>query len=219
MIKMAQTIIKGKIRARIIELRFAISGKLANISKKKGDYLKKGELVAVLDKKILQTELDRQLADYEKVRAEFEIYNLKEGEPQNDIDKYFKAIKQAQLNVSVKEVELSKAKLDQTDLFSPVDGIILDDSDLVPGIYITPSSNPIKVLDKSSYYFEAEILQENVLNFLETKQCNVNIFGLGKAISGSSKPIISSIDGKFYLQIPLQDSPELFLGLEGQITT
>lgn len=215
---MAENIFKGKVRAKIIDLRFAVSGKLAVLTKKRGDSVKKGELVASLDKKILQTELDRQLNDYEKKRSEFEIYNLKEGEPQNDIDKYFKAIKQAELNVSVKEVELAKAKLDQADLFSPVEGIILDDSDLVPGIYLTPSSNPIKVLDKSSYYFEAEISQEDALNFLETKQCNINIFGIGKTFLGNSKPIISSIDGRFKVEIPIAEFPGLLLGLEGELT-
>jgi hypothetical protein len=51
-------------------------------------------------------ELDRQLADYEKARAEFELHILKAGkEPGNDEDKYQRQIKQAQLNAAVKEVE------------------------------------------------------------------------------------------------------------------
>ena len=114
----------GKINGKIIELRFALAGKLSGLYKKRGDIVKKGELVAGLDKKQLQTELDKQLGDFEKVRAEFEIFNLQKGEPDNDIEKYLKAEKQAQLNISVKEVELAKAKLDQTDLFSPVEGFL-----------------------------------------------------------------------------------------------
>ncbi len=63
----------GKVNARIIELRFALSGKLTFLAKKRGDSVKKGDLIGSLDKKLLQTELDRELKNYEKVRADFEI--------------------------------------------------------------------------------------------------------------------------------------------------
>jgi len=108
---------KGAIKARIVSARFATSGKIASIKKHTGDSVKKGEILASLDTKILQTGLDRQLADYEKVRADFEIFSQKYPDPTEAIDKYLKTEKQASLNASVKDVELAKWLLDQTTLF------------------------------------------------------------------------------------------------------
>lgn len=209
-------VFKGKIKARIIELRFANSGKLTNLYKKRGDSVKKGDLVASLDKKLLQAELDKQLGDFEKVRAEFEIFNLEKGEPKDDITKYLKSAKQATLNISVKEVELAKAKLDQADLFSPVEGIIIDDSDLVAGIYLTPSSNPIKVLETNSYFFEVEIDQKDLSPFLISKPMNIMFEGIDKMYQGNTKPIIPSADGKLKVEITFQDVSGLIFGLEGK---
>lgn len=207
---------KGKVEARIIDLRFALSGKLAVLIKRRGDLVKKGELVASLDKKLLQAELDKQLKDYEKVRAEFEIFNLEKGEPMDDIAKYLKSGKQAQLDISVKEVELAKARLDQADLFSPLEGIIIDDSDLVTGIYLTPSSNPIKVLETSSYYFEFGIEQESLAHFLNEVPMTVKIIGIEKTYLGKSKAIIPSPDGKLKVEVKLDDVSGLIFGLEGE---
>lgn len=204
----------GKINGKIIELRFALSGKLSGLYKKRGEFVKKGGLVAGLDKKQLQAELDKQLGDFEKVRAEFEIFNLQKGEPDNDIEKYLKAEKQAQLNIGVKEVELAKIKLDQTDLFSPVEGIIVDDSNLVAGIYLTPSSNPIKIIETASYFFEFEIDQKDLPLFKEPKELKIEIEGLEKQYSGNSLPIVPRENGKLIIEVKLNDTSGLILGLE-----
>ena len=206
----------GKIKGKVIELRFSSSGKVISVLKQRGDAVTKGCLLAVQDKKQLQAELDKQLADYEKVRAEFEIFNLQKGEPKDDIEKYLKTEKQAELNISVKEVELAKAKLDQADLFCPVNGLVIDDSNLVPGIYITPSSNPIKVLDTSSYYFEFEIEQKRVGNFLIPKTAAIEFAGVEKTFSGITKPIIPSEGGKFMVEVKLDNFEGLFLGMVGK---
>lgn len=213
---MAEKVFKGKVKAKIIELRFATSGKLANLFKKRGETVKKGELLASLDKKMAQIELDRQLGDYEKTRAEFEIFNLQKGEPQDDLTKYLKTSQQAKLNVSVKEVELAKAKIDQLDLFSPVEGIVIDDSNLVPGIYLTPASNPIRILETSSYFFEIEIEQEDLALFSNPRPMTIKILGMEKTYTGKTKPIIPSADSKLRIEIGFEDVSGLLLGLEGE---
>jgi len=209
----------GEINSKIIELRFASSGKVSGVFKKKGDLVKKGEVIASLDRKILQAQLDRQLADFERTRAEFEIFNLQKGEPADDITKYLKVQKQAQLNASVKEVELAKASLDQMDLFSLVEGIIIDDSNLISGLYVTPSSNPIKILDTNSFFFEFEIDQPDLNLFLEPKPVTVRLTGLNREIPGNTRKIIppeKSKAGKFLVEVDLQDKSGLLLGIQGE---
>ena len=205
----------GKVKGKIVEAKFAAAGKVARVSKTTGDNVKQWDLVASLDRKILQTELDKQLADFEKVRADFEIFAGKIGEPKDDVNKYLKTEKQAQLNASVKDVELAKARLDQVDLFSPVAGVILDDSNLTAGTYITPSANSVNILDTSSLYFEIEINQKDISGFTEPKKCKIEIEGVKENIQGETSPIIP--DGKkFLVRIKLTENPKLLIGMKGK---
>lgn len=212
---MTGKIYNGEIKARIIEARFALSGKVATVAKKAGDGVRRGELLAALDRKILQTELDKQLADFEKTRADFEIFNLKQTEIVDDLTKYLKVEKQAQLNVSVKEVELAKARLDQADLFSPVEGIVIDDSNITPGLYVTPSSNPFKILETASLYFEIKIDQEEILAFVNPRHGEVRLPAINKTLAADSRPFFSS-EKDFFVRLDLSDKQGLFLSLKGE---
>lgn len=209
------SLFEGEIKANLIEVRFAGSGKVISVLKKAGDKVKKGELLASLDKKTLQAELDKQLGDFEKVRAEFEIFNLQKGEPKDEITKYLKSGKQAELNISVKEVELAKARLDQTDLFSPIEGIIINNSNLISGIYVSPSSNPIIILDTASYYFEFEIEQKDFLVFSEPKEIKFKLNDIEKEYTGMSS-LVPRENGKLMVKVIPQDQLGLFFGLKAK---
>jgi len=214
---MTGKIFTGEIKARIIEVRFGLSGKVATVAKKAGDSVQKGNLLAALDRKILQTELDKQLADFEKTRADFEIFNLKQSGVLDDLTKYLKVEKQAQLNVSVKEVELAKARLDQADLFSPVEGTVIDESNITPGLYVTPSSNPFKILETASFWFEIKIEPEEILTFVSSRHGEVNLPSINKRVAVDSRPFFSG-EKDFLVRLDLSDKQGLFLGLEGEVS-
>jgi len=207
-------VFKGVVKARVVEARFALSGKIAGVSKRTGDIVKKWNLIASLDRKILQMELDRQLADYDKVRADWDGFCQKYPDPQDD-NKYTKAEKQAALNASVKDVELAKANLDQCDLFSPVDGIIIDDSGITPGTFVTPAGSSVKIVDTSSYYFEVEINQKDIKYLEKPRDATIKIDDTDITLKSQTPPIFS--DGKkFLVQIPITDSQGILLGLNGK---
>ena len=206
----------GIVKARIVSVRFAISGQLAFVKKHTGDIVKKGEMLASLDKKILQTGLDRQLADFEKVRADFEVFSQKYPDPTEAIDKYLKTQKQASLNASVKDVEMAKAVLDQTTLFSPIDGVIIDDGDLVAGINVTPAGSEMKIIDNSSYYFEIEIDQKEVSHFEKPKKCKIEIEGIKGKIEGETLPAFSD-QKKFIVRISIPKQDGIMFGMKGKM--
>lgn len=204
----------GVIKARVIEVKFALAGKIASVNKFVGDRVNKWDLLASLDRKVLQTELDRQLADFEKVRADFEIFNQKNPNPIEAVDKYLKTEKQAALNASVKDVEIAKSKLDMVDLLSPVNGIIIDDGGIVPGLNITPSGNLVKVIDEDSFYFEFKIEEKDVTFFLVSQKAEVEI--MGKKFTGATKTVIH--DGKsFTVRMPLTGHDGLVIGITGSV--
>jgi multidrug resistance efflux pump len=211
---MEENTFKGIVKCRVIEVRFGTSGKVVSVAKKIGDSVKKGEILASLDRKSFQMELDRQLTDYERVRAEFEIFNLEKGEPKDDVARFLKTQKQSQLNASVKDVELAKVKMDMADLFSPIEGLIVDDSNIVAGIYVTPSSNPFKIAE-NKFFLEMEVDQEDVALFMESQKLAVKIAGLDKVIeTTSSLPVLPGSKGRFVVKADLVDSSGLLSGLE-----
>ncbi len=206
----------GVIKAKIIEVRFASSGKVSKVNKFAGDKVSKGELIASLDRKVLQSQLDRQLADYEKTRADFEIFSTKYPNPTEIIDKYLKTEKQATLNASVKEVEIAKAALDECDLFSPVDGTVLDDSSIVPGVYITPAGATFKIIDLNSFYVEFEINQKDFPYFRDSKLGTLRIESVTQDLQIQTGGIYPN-QNKFYVKAPLAGITGLIIGMLGSV--
>lgn len=204
----------GLVVGDIIEVRFASSGKVTHVAKRAGDTVTTGQLLAILDQKILQMELDKQLADYERTRAEFEIFVRKLGEPQTDIAKFQKTQIQAELNASVKAVEIAKYRLDQTGLISPVSGVIINDGLIRPGLNITPASNSYKILDSSSLRFQIQIGPDSLVQFTDPKQVVITVHN--REFPGNSQAPIFT--GKiFVVDIPLVNSG-LSPGLTGIAT-
>jgi len=210
---------RGEVKAKIVEVRFSMSGMVSYISKKTGDIVSKGNVLASLDKKVLQQELDSELLDYEKVRADFEAYGLKTGEPTDDLGKFLKKQKQASLDLSVKSVELAKARLDQVNLFSPVTGVVIDDSDIVAGVYVSPASSPFIILDTSSFYFEFEIDQVDLLKFKEPVNMEISLPGIEEKYLGKTKAILpysGKKPGKFIVVVTLEKMDGLMMGMLGE---
>ncbi len=203
----------GEVKGKFVDVRFGLSGKVSAVKVQNGDVVKKWDLLASLDRKVLQAELDRQLADFEKTRADFEVFNQKNPNPQSDLDKYLKVGKQADLNASVKEVELSKMRLDMCDLVSPVDGVVIDDGGIVSGLFITPSNSPLKIFDVESLYFEFEVEQKDVKEFAEEKEISINFEELGD-YAGKTKKVYA--DGKkFIVKVLMDKKDNLLPGMKG----
>jgi len=136
---------KNEDTQRKIQLRFYQSGTLAWIKVKKGDEVKKGQALAGLDTKLTQINLDISLADYRRARAEFEKIARQYPNPSNEEEKGKKEIAQSKLDSAVKKVEKYKYIQEKLTLVSPVNGKVVDDSDLVAGMNITPSGFPLTV--------------------------------------------------------------------------
>lgn len=210
----------GEMTALFIDVRFAYSGKVVSVRKRPGDAVNKGECLASLDRKLLQIELDKQLAQYEKTRADFEIFTVKNGPgpDSDDLLKYQRQIKQADLNASVKDIETAKSKMDQADIFSPVKGIVITLEGLVPGINITPASNLVTILDLDSLFFALEVPQEELFQFQTSRQMKMTFAGVQKSYLGTQKLPVSGKNGKFILPVFLEETAGLYSGMKGTAT-
>lgn len=201
-----------------IKVRFANSGKLISVRKKQGESVKQGEIIASLDRKLLQAELDKQLADYEKTRAQFELFAIKYGkEDSDDTVKFLRQEKQSALNASVKEVEIAKIKLDQSDLISPVEGIILNLNDLVSNVHITPASSTVTILRTDSLVAIFEIQQQELEVFLTPQDIHVSITHLKRQYESRTIPPLVGKNGIFLITAVLHQSLDLLPGMKGTI--
>lgn len=130
---------------KMVVMRFYQGGTVVWVGIKKGDVVKKGQVLAKLDAKLNNIDLEIDLANYRRARAEFEEVARKLPNPGNEEEKGEKEIAQAKLDVAVKKVERQKYEMEKLSLISPIDGEIVDDSDLVAGMNITPSGFPISI--------------------------------------------------------------------------
>lgn len=206
----------GEVVAEIVEARFAFAGNVVYVGKKIGEKVRQGEIISSLDRKVLQTELDQQLADYEKVRAQFEISRIK-LQGTDDTTKFLAQISQSELNNSVKSVELAKHRLDQADLISPVNGTILDMGTLVVRLNITPASNPVKILDNESLRLTFEISQDLLGKFLSPTKVTASFRGVKTPYEGVTEVPNMGNKGKFKINVKLVSTPDLIPGMMGEI--
>lgn len=206
---------RGKISASIFEVRFAFSGKVVLVSKRAGELIKKGEVIASLDRKPLQAELDQQLADYERTRSEFEIFNLKEN-GSDDVTKFLRQQKQASLNASVKQVEIAKMKLDQADLISPIDGVILESDNLLAGLNVTPANAAVKVLDPYSLEFLFTVTQRELHEWREGREMIIKFEGIKEHLRVRTEPIHIGDNGMFVVMAKIPPSVGLYPGMIGE---
>lgn len=191
--------------SRIIRVRFPEGGRVAWVKAHSGDEVRKGQPLAALDKKLKQLDLDKELAEYEQVRLEFDKLANQIQNVDNDDEKFRKQMAQARLNLAVKAVEKSKYLLDNLTLISPVNGWIIDDSSLVDGIWITPSGYEYQIADKDSLVFE----------MVTEKKDSPLLVGQ----KGSFKLETGEEGETSVLRIVLSDKPLIHLSAPNDITT
>jgi len=146
-----------------ITLRFQSSGLISWIGAKKGDVVKKNQLIATLDQKEAKKTLEKYLNTYLDSRWDFEQAKDEYRQPaqnywglswdqRNEIDR---ALQQAQfdLNNAVLDVELKNILLKYTNLTSPIDGIITKVAVPVAGVYATAVQSEFEVTNPDSLYF------------------------------------------------------------------
>lgn len=207
--------ITGSVLADILDIRFAFAGKVAAVRKKPGDAVNKGEKLAALDRTPLQMELDKQLADYERTRAEFELFGLKYRDQTDDVTKYNRQSQQASLNTAVKEIESAKYKLDQADLICPINGTVLELT-LIPGLFITPASNSVSVANRDTLHFSFTVSQEDLPAFVAPITLKCRFTGIEKEYLGISVPPQWGKNGIFTIRVLFDNPAGLLPGMMGE---
>lgn len=157
----------GKIESETTAvINFAAGGKVVYLGAKKGEFVKKGELIASLDTRTVQKNIEDDLKDYLKQRNEFDqTKDDNQGRlPEQALNDSMKRIlqdNQYDLEKSVISVELQSLVKEQSYLFSPIDGVITQSDITVTGVNVLPTQT-ITVADPLNVVFLIEVDEADI---------------------------------------------------------
>ncbi|MBI4004518.1 efflux RND transporter periplasmic adaptor subunit [Candidatus Roizmanbacteria bacterium] len=181
----------GKIDAQEkATLRFKSSGRIAWVGVKEGDTVKKYQVIATQDQREIKKDLQKELNDYAKERADFD--QSKDDNKVVTSDKIKRILEQAQydLNNTVIDVELENLSLEYSNLVSPIDGIVTKVMAPNAGVHTTPTQAEFVVINPATLYFSAVADQTEVVKLNEGKTGSITLDSFAdKTITGT----ISSI--------------------------
>lgn len=162
------------------EISFKTLGKITYLPFKKGDFVKKGQLIASIDSKSVSLEKDLALKDYMSTRWDFdqanEDYDVKKGTSldQNVLTDEQKRIlqkSQFDLEKSVARVEIANQSLSDTSIYAPFDGIISEINGEIGSIagpnVLTAVISQTGKLKITANVSEAEIINIHKDNFVD----------------------------------------------------
>ncbi|MCF8362413.1 MAG: efflux RND transporter periplasmic adaptor subunit [Prolixibacteraceae bacterium] len=135
-------------------LSFRVAGPIEKIHVKEGGYVRKGQLVAQIDPRDYQIQVDAAKAQYEQVKSEFErLTELKKRESVSSND-YEKAVAGEKMLRS--KLEHAKDQLNDTKLYAPYSGYI-QSVKFNEGELIDAGMPVAKLLDTGSYAIEVDL--------------------------------------------------------------
>lgn len=149
-----------------VDLKFPISGKLIYLGIKKGDMVKAGQIIAVLDQRTVQKNLEDDLRDYSKQRNSFDQTqtNNQNRSPEQSLNDDMKRIlqnNQYNLEKAVLSVELQDLAKQQTVLISPIDGIVTNSGVSSTGINILTTTS-FTITDPAHLIFKIDIDEADI---------------------------------------------------------
>ena len=155
------------------DLKFQTSGLLAWVGVKEGDYVKKYQAIASLDKRELTNSLNQYMNSFLKERWDFEqgVDDNKDWQTNGMSDAARDTIKrtldknQFDLNNSVLAYEAKNLALKFATLTTPFEGIITHLDVPQPGTNVTPAGAVFSVVNPQTLFFSATADQTEVTSF------------------------------------------------------
>ncbi len=175
---LVQTVsVSGSIAATSINLSFPIGGNVTYVGVKKGNKITAGQIIATLDARITQKNLQSALIDYSKQRITFDSteQSNQNRTPQSALNDAMKNIlqnNQYDLDKSVNSVELQDLARQQSILTSPVSGI-LTRADVTTRGQVAGVTTIFTVTDPATIAFDMDVDQADIGKIKEDQQVDV----------------------------------------------
>jgi len=152
-------IVDAKQRAR---MRFLAGGKLVYLGANEGEWVKKWQTIASIDKAALQKQLDQNLNAYMAERWDFEDnqdaydYNLESKAVRKNLDK-----EQWALENSVLTVEIEDIAIRDSSLYAPFAGVLVKSPTATTGIQLL-ATDYFEIVNPKTLIFRAEVDESDI---------------------------------------------------------
>jgi membrane fusion protein (multidrug efflux system) len=174
-----------------VELSFETSGKIVGINFTEGSRVKKGELLAKINDRPLQAQLEKLVAQLKMAEAkEFRQRSLleKDAISQESYDQV-----QTDVQSLNADINLIRARISETELRAPFDGII-GLRDLSEGSFVTSTTKIVRLTKISPLKMEFAISQKYASEIKIGYPITFNIEGFSKPFNASVYAIEPKID-------------------------
>lgn len=157
-------------------LRFATSGRMVWVGVKEGDYVKKYQSIASLDKRELEKDLKKKLLNFMNERWDFEqaqddksVHGRKRIDVPGLTDAERRILDKAQfdLDSTVVDVEIQNLALEYSNLWTPIEGIVTKVTSPYAGVNITPAGAEFEIVNPETVYFNATADETEVTQLKE----------------------------------------------------
>ena len=197
--------IKGN---REIEMRFEVNGVIEAINFKEGDFIKRGDTIAVLNQQDailkleyaqskLKTSQTQMLTAKKKLEIHQKLYQLGaiiKSKLEEVALEYENAKSQA--TSADKEVAFAKQEIQKAYLVSPIDGI-MGSRETEPGEFVTSNTKIATVIDVSSVFAEVGIIERDMQKVSLGQEATATVDAYqDKEFKGVIDNILPVIEGK-----------------------
>lgn len=209
------------------DLSFKTTGKLAVLPVKKGDTVKKDQVVAKLDTRELELELVRATYDQRNYQAiaEYTVDQVKGHDKDETLyQKQLRTTAEVNRDKAVSAVESAQKALDDAALYAPFDGEVVEVNTQINEWVSAFSTTPqIKIIDFSKINFTAEVDQKKIAALAIGQKAIVRFDAYpdkeytGK-ITQISKDTKEGTGGGVIVEVTIEfddDLSNLIVGLEG----
>jgi len=210
-------------------LNFAVSGRVVFVSVKEGDYVKKGQVIASLDRE--KFEIALRQAQQDVVAADAKLEKVYDDLPDNRIesfqDKINRTAAEAVKNQAFDAVKLAERNLKDATLTSPIGGTIIE-LNVKHGEEILATETAAKVADTASIHFISEIDETDIGSISEGQNALIHLDAYPDGEINSKVQKISSFGTTtetqatvFEVELALPPDDKFIIGMNGdiQITT
>jgi HlyD family secretion protein len=208
-------------------LRFAAGGKVVYVGAQAGDYVKKGQTLATIDRRELEKRLQQDLNSYMRERWDWDQLQDDTKDralPQREVRGVDKA--QWDLDDTVLDVEIRDIAIRNTVLSSPIAGILVSSPTTVAGVNLAPADT-FDVIDPSSLVFKAAVDEADVgkIKIGQPVKITLDAFPDQTISSAVNKIDVKSSQSNtgtvFVVEIPIPNVTSLEqyrLGMNGDVT-
>jgi multidrug resistance efflux pump len=195
----------GKVRADIVPIAPDVSGLVTDVRVHDNEYVKKGQVLIVIDQSRYKIALDTaeakmakaQAAYDEAVREDRRNHSMPDVVAEEATEQTHASVEElrAELADAVAARNLAALNLQRTLVLAPVDGTVTN-VDLQPGVYLNAGKSALALVDADSLRVEGYFEETKLPAIQVGAPASIHLMGVGEEIRGHVQSIAAGVEDR-----------------------